>query len=292
VKLWVKFSSIFVIVFCLGLAIAGYICHDFLFDNARASILQEARLMLESTLSVRRYTSEQIRPLIDASRSKDKEFHAQTIPAYAATENFRYLRQSFPEYSYKEATLNPTNLRDRAADWETDIIREFRDNRSRKELEIERETPMGRSLVLARPIFAKTSCLACHSTPSRAPASMIKSYGPANGFGWHDGEIVGAQVISVPMSLPIRMANTAFRTLVTSLILVGAATLIVLNLGIFFLVVRPVTQIARKADEVSKGQLDTPEFPVKGHDEISILGRAFNRMQRSLSQALRMLEQQ
>lgn len=32
------------------------------------------------------------------------------------------MRKSYPDYSYREATLKPTNLMDRANDWETDII--------------------------------------------------------------------------------------------------------------------------------------------------------------------------
>ena len=68
----------------------------------------------------------------------------------------------------------------------------------------ERDTPVGRMLYLARPIQIKdAACLACHSVPSAAPASMVKLYGEANGFGWKHQEIVGAQVVSVPMTLPI-----------------------------------------------------------------------------------------
>jgi hypothetical protein len=54
---------------------------------------------------------------------------------------------------YKEAALNPTNPRDRAVDWEADIINTFRNHPgAAKELVGERDTPTGRSLYLARPI--------------------------------------------------------------------------------------------------------------------------------------------
>ena len=36
--------------------------------------------------------------------------------------------------------------------------------------------------------------------------------------------------------------------------------------------------------------LDVPELPVRGRDEISILAAAFNRMHRSVTAAMRMLE--
>src|SRR5450631_1863442 len=37
------------------------------------------------------------------------QFFPQSIPFYAATEAFNYFREKFPDFSYKEAALNPTN---------------------------------------------------------------------------------------------------------------------------------------------------------------------------------------
>jgi hypothetical protein len=42
---------------------------------------------------------------------------------------------------------------------------------------------------------------------------MIKLYGTANGFGWKMDEVIGAQIVSVPMSLPLKMANATFQSL-------------------------------------------------------------------------------
>jgi hypothetical protein len=44
------------------------------------------------------------------------------------------LRRQYPDYAYKEATLNPANLRHRAVEWEADIIGNFKDNPGSKEL--------------------------------------------------------------------------------------------------------------------------------------------------------------
>ena len=51
---------------------------------------------------------------------------ALTVPAFAATETLRRLNERYPGYDYKEAVLNPTNLRDKADDWETSLIEQFR----------------------------------------------------------------------------------------------------------------------------------------------------------------------
>ncbi len=44
------------------------------------------------------------------------------------------------------------------------------------------------------------------------------------------------------------------------------------------------------ADEISQGRV-VEEIEVKGRDELSLLALSFNRMQRSLARAMKMLEQ-
>jgi len=119
---------------------------------------------------------------------------------------------------------------------------------------------------------------------------MIKAYGSANGFGWKPNEVVAAQIVSVPMALPVGIANRAFRTLMLYLGLVGLGTLVVLDLALVSIVIRPVTRLSRAADEISKGNLDVPELPVQGKDEIAGLASSFNRMHVSLKKAIHLLE--
>jgi len=203
---------------------------------------------------------------------------------------FNTLRKKYPDFSYKEATLNPTNPRDHAVEWETDVVNYFRDDVNHQELSGDRDTPAGRMLYLARPITIKDpACLACHSVPSAAPASMLKLYGESNGFGWKHMETVGAQIVSVPMSLPIRNANNAFKVFMGSLAAIFVVTFIVLNLMLSLMILRPITRMSSAADKISQGDFDVPEFG-KGKDEISILGTSFNRMRRSLQKALKLIE--
>lgn len=248
--------------------------------------------MMGSALAMRTYTSKQVGPLLQQHQAQINTFLAQTVPAYAATESFNYLRTDYPDYTYKEATLNPTNLRDRAVDWESDVIQIFRAHPEQKEFSAERDTPAGRSLFLARPIVAVGPCLQCHNTWHEAPEAMVAVYGKDNGFGWKMGDTVGAQIISVPMSVPLGIADRAFRTLMYSLGGISLATLLLLDLAIVLIVIRPVTRLSKVADQISKGDLSVPELTVKGSDEISELALSFNRMYLSLVKAIRMLEQQ
>jgi protein-histidine pros-kinase len=290
-KLLAKFNLILGLVLGAGLVIAAAVSHYFLQNDAREEVVRQARLMMEAMRSARDYTSKQVKPLLVTQQEHQESFLPQTVPAFAATENFQYLRASYPDYTYKEAALNPTNLRDRAGDWEADIINSFRNHTgAMKEIVGERDTPTGRSLYLARAIQADPPCLECHSTPQVAPAAMIQHYGSNNGFGWRANEIVGAQIVSVPMAVPVQMANRAFQSLVVDLAAVFLVTLILLDVVLLFTVVRPLRRLSAMADQISVGQMDMPELPVKGKDEIAVLAGSFNRMRRSLERALKMLE--
>ncbi len=287
-SLLVRINAAMSLVFIGAAIIAGYCCWSILEANARREVLAEAGLMMDSALATRAYTANEILPLLE--QRVQESFPPQSIPFYAATQNFMKLRESHPEYAYKEATLNPTNPRDRATDWEADIIQRFRNDGTAQEVIGERDTPMGKSLYLARPIRTEPGCAVCHSTPAIAPPTLLARYGRDNGFGWHDNEIVGAQIVSVPFASATESAKRAFKGFMISLVTVFAALFLVLNALLYGLLVRPVRQIVHIADHLSVGDMSAADFPAYGPQEIRSLVRSFNRMRTSLEKALRLLE--
>ncbi|MGA3189527.1 MAG: DUF3365 domain-containing protein [Bryobacteraceae bacterium] len=291
-RLLVKFSAIFTLIFGIGVAIIGALTYRMLQDGAHAQVLAEAQLMMQAMSSVRKYTTVQLLPLLKVEEERTHTFLPQTVPGYAATENFGYLRAQFPAYSYKEATLNPTNPRDRAVDWEADVVNAFRNQPGLKEYSGERESATGPSIYFAKPLAAGAACLECHSTPDVAPPAMIARYGSNNGFGWKEGEIVAAQVVSVPLSVPLEIARSEFRTLLLYLGIVFLGSLAVLNAVLYFTIAKPAARLSDMANRISLGDLDVPELPVKGGDEIADLAGAFNRMRRSLVTAMKMIGDQ
>jgi hypothetical protein len=289
-----KFNLILIPFLLLAFCAVAYVARKMLFEDARQHVIQNARLIMETMLSSRTYTTKQVAPLLqqknfklqtaisefrktldeipkapDVAVSKDirgnakktyllgqqhvldaqqqflesvkgrpeelldTEFHPQSVPAFAATEIFSYLREKFPDYFYKEATLNPTNPRDRATDWESDVVNHFRAGAIQNEFITTRDASTGTAVVLARPIKVNNvSCLECHSTPDKAPAEMIKLYGTANGFNWTLDDIIGAQIVSVPISVPLRTAEETFRRLLIWLSGAFGCILIAANLGV------------------------------------------------------------
>ena len=288
-KLLLKFNLVFVLVFLLGLAVTGVATRRMLERHAQEEVLQHARFLLEKALAVRSYTSKQIAPLLETQMKYG--FLPQSVPAYSATEVIATLQKNHPEYGYKEATLNPTNPRDRALEWEADVIAEFRQAPDSKEFIGQRDTPAGRALYIARPIkIADAACLRCHSTVETAPRTLVEKYGPANGFGWQLGEVVGAQLVTVPMAVPLQRAHAAWTLFMGLLAAVFVAIAVALNGMLWWLVIRPVTQLSRLADRVSLGEMSAPAFRSQARDEIGRLALSFGRMRKSLVQAMRMLE--
>ena len=276
-------------VFIIGLSVAGYIANMILQENAKREVVTQASIMMEGALAIRNYTITEIKPLL--IEQLEQTFLPQTVPSYAATQNFNRLRKTHPEFIYKEAALNPTNPRNRAVDWESDIIQQFRNNTELKEIIGERNTPTGPSLFLARPMqINDASCLNCHSTLGEAPEPLKTLYGTTNGYGWKLNEIVGSQIVSVPLSVPLSNANYVFNVFIFSLASIFVLIFVIINILLRIFVIRPVHRITVIADEISKSGSSKGEFQIKGNDDIAKLSQSFNRMRRSLEKAMEMLK--
>jgi len=284
-----KFNLVMLAAFLFGLALAAGLSWRIVHENARREVLQQAAVMMTEATAIRDYTNDEIGPLL-ADQVKQR-FLPQTIPFWAAQTNMRAVAKQFPDYTYKEAALNPTNPADRATDWESGIIAEFANNPSLGEYISTRETSGGAILSLSRPIrITDKDCLTCHSMPSVAPASMIDLYGTANGFGWKLGDTVGAQIVSVPMRVAVDRANGAFVVYLAALVAVFAVTLVLMNLLLHFVIVKPIRRMSAIASDISLGNMAASEFPERGRDEIASLAASFNRMRRSLANAMKLLE--
>ena len=288
-KLLAKFNLLLFAIFGIGLALVALRSHRFLEKEASEQVLNEAQLLAASASATREYTEDNVSPLLEKTVEHASNFLPQVIPFFAATTTFAQVHKSFPDYSYKEAALNPTNPRDRATDWEADLIDNFRNHPSQSEIAGVRDTPTGKSFYIAHPISAGQGCLQCHSEPNLAPRAMVKRYGSRNGFGWNPNEIVGAQIISVPMSVPERLAAKGFRDLMFNLAGIFLLSIVLIDVGLYFIVIRPLRQISFAADRISTGEVDLDALPASGSDEISRVTQSFNRMHISLRKALDLL---
>jgi len=226
-KLLAKFNIILIITFLIGLLISALYSYKLTNDNALKQVTDQAELIMQQALAVRSYSVKEVRPLVKGDTSK---FHPQTVPAYAATQVANIVRKDRPNYIYKEAVFNPTNLRDQATIEEKAIINGFIQDSSLKKQVGTISSVDGKSLFVAYPIkITNRACLTCHSKPGNAPAAMRAIYGDKNGYGWKLNEVVGTQLVSVPFKLPAELAKKTFYSFLISLTLVFVTLFIVIK---------------------------------------------------------------
>ena len=290
-KLGPRFNVLLALVFVGGLTLSGFALSHILESRAKNEVMSKALVLIQTMNAVRDYTSINIAPLLNPRIDTDSNFIAETVPAFAATEVFQRVRKidDYKDFFYKEATLNPTNPRDKADFFEADLVKRFREESDTKEVSGFRNLPGGQVFYIARPLAVQQeSCLRCHSTPDKAPKSQIASYGTENGFGWKLNDIITTQIISVPAE---EVSNNARRSLVLVMAILLAVFMVIVVAINYLLkrsVIRPIRRMARAAEAVSMGEMAS-EFEQHSRDEIGMLATAFNRMKTSLEISMNLL---
>ncbi|MEP1061222.1 MULTISPECIES: c-type heme family protein [Cyanophyceae] len=220
-------------------------------------------------------------------------FVPESVPTYAVREVFEKLRQheNYANFFYKDATLNPTNIRDKADEFETALIERFREEPDLKELSGFRTLPQGKVFYIAHP-FAITdpNCLQCHTAPEMAPKSQITIYGSNNGFGWQLNDPITAQVVSVPAEAVFDSVNRSLFALMKILFSVFAVVILLINFLLKLTVIQRIKRIAGAAHAISTGEMSV-DFKDNSQDEIGALAAAFGRMKSSLEISIEMLHQ-
>lgn len=286
-----KLNILLLSIFLAIVVLSGLFLSFILERNAEKIVTDKALLLLETMLSVRDYTSTQVNPELAPRLETEENFLPQTVPGYSAREVFEGLRNhpNYQDFFYKEATLNPTNLRDKADDFEAAIVETFRKQSNLQEKVGFRSLPSGDIYYIARPIsVSKESCLRCHSTPEVAPKSQLATYGSENGFGWKLNEIVGAQMVSVPASKVFNEARKLQFSVIGILGLLLLLAVILLNFFLRLTITNPLKKMAQLAQRISTGDL-SEEFKHDSKDEIGMLAASLNRMKVSVQIAMNML---
>lgn len=225
-----NFTFLLVLILVANLIIFSVCLSIILQHNSRNQIASKATTLMETIDSIREYTIAHIQP--ELADELEANFLPETIPNFAARETFDILRQkpNYGDFFFKDATINPFNPRDRADDFETEIIEDFRKRERVRELSGFRPTPNGDLFYLARAIeVSQPSCLECHGEPSAASSSLVERYGSSDGFGWKLNEIVGIKIVFIPVDYFVKQTRRLFFTIA------GVAFLIFLPLSIWLL---------------------------------------------------------
>jgi signal transduction histidine kinase/FixJ family two-component response regulator len=305
-KLGTQFTLLLTLVFLIGIILSGLILWVTVQHQAEEDVSTKAEILTQTMNSVRSYTSNHIKPRLENRLATESEFIREVVPAFSAREVFEQFRDR-PEYHsffYKEATLNPTNVRDQADEFETNIIEQFRRQPKPNPVSGYRTNHRENLFYIARPLAVEqSSCLQCHSNPSLAPKSLINTYGDKNGFGWHLKEVVAAQMVYVPADEVFAQGRRNMRLMMGIFSSIFATAVLLLNGLLKQRVIHPIKQLTAIARKVSTGtmtvqqvsEFDSPSITkvAQRADEPGQLARTFQHMahevaarEQNLSQAV------
>ncbi len=284
-----KFNLAVVITMLIGVLISGYLAYRMEMRQAQERVVHEAEFMLKAAQATRSYTAEQVAPLLETPDHDG--FVRQTVPSYAAQRTLDILERAYPDYSYREVALNPTNPADRPTGWEVQLIRDLRADASKMYVLRQRHTENGALHYLAQPIrITDAGCLECHGEPADAPPALVETYGTVNGFGWRMDEVIGAQIVSVPVTLAYRQARESVYVTVVTQVALFAIVAIVINVTARWFFARPLLLLAEQAERRSRGDLAAPDLPPFATRELESLRRALDRLSHSVAKAIARLE--
>ena len=103
-------------------------------------------------------------------------------------------------------------------------------------------------------------------------------------------QALSARDVTAVIASPLERAQQTFYVFIGSLVIGFTLLGILLNVMLHYVVIKPLRNVSAKADEVSMGGLNVEELQITGQDEVASIGRSFNRMHRSLNNALKMLD--
>jgi hypothetical protein len=302
-----KLTILMITIFLIGILVIGMISYKIFIGYAEQELNGKADLLISTLDSVRKYNSDKITPLLKTQ--SDQAFLRESIPSYATNKVFQIFvntyKNDYGDYIYKNAMLNPTNIKDDlASSEETKIIGILKqqDEELAKEQQ-EKNFYQGYSTIYgekyfytARPIkITNASCLSCHSTLAKAPPSLQALYqkgiyGENNGLGWRLNTVIGTKVVYVPATKVYKVANKNFAIMLSLFIGIFISVLFLTNLWLKKYVVLPINRMTKVAEAVSLGDLEA-NFEKRSDDEIGRLAEAFTRLKESFVIAMRRLTQ-
>ena len=289
-RLGTQFTLLLTLIFLGGIILSGITLSEAMQRKAEDEIITKAEILTQTMNAVRSYTSEHITPLLQDQLETSPTFIREVVPAFSAREVFENFRHQ-PEYRnffYKEATLNPTNYKDKANEFETNLVEQFRKQPDLTKLSGYRNIAGANQFYTARPLQVKSaSCLQCHSRPSVAPKSQIVSFGGENGFNWQLNEIVAAQTVYVPSDEVFAKGHQYLALAMGIFVSIFAAVVLLINGLLKWRVIHPLNQLTAIARSVT-GSMTTEQVSqlesaritrvARRADEPGQLARAFQHM--------------
>jgi methyl-accepting chemotaxis protein len=279
------------LIFIGGILIGGLAVSKALEQRAIGEMSYRGQMAMQMINAVQSYTTNDISPLLTEVGNSETGFIPETIPNLGAKRVLNRLKEDwkYKDFIYKDATLNPTNLDDKADLFEAKLIQKFESDRTLKTWSDFRTQAGNKLFYSAQPlVVTDSSCLKCHTSPNIAPKSHVEKYGTQNGYGWKLNQVIGAQIIYIPASEVFKDSRKALFLFLTIFIIIFALVIFAINYLLRWRVLQPLKPMAQLAEFISQDTATSDEVKVienqglnkvsRRQDELGQLGRVFEKM--------------
>jgi methyl-accepting chemotaxis protein len=283
-----KFVLMMGVLGLVALILIGVASYVFGKKNAMDEAKSKGELIANYIFSSRKYFYDYQRPLINEVIEQDRFYPELMSEFVIASATWEIFKKNLPGYEFKQATINPLQPANTADQDEARIINAFRDKPGMKQQEGVLTRDGNEFYFLAKPIQVEAkTCLHCHGDPQDAPKDQVQIYGIKTGYYWKVGEIVGVDMVYIP----IRQAMAVARQTAAVIMVMGGGILLLALLGVWvFLnarIVAPILRLHKRTEEISLGKdLDKEIDLASAEDELGALALAIDRLRISMHKML------
>jgi two-component system, NtrC family, sensor kinase len=281
-----------VCAFCLG---SAFLLYAHLKEKVILDTYQKGQIVFALMDGIGAYVNDTLRPRmfeVMSSLPGDEFFVAEAM----STTRIRHgvmgsVAEKKPEFLYRRVSPAPRNPANHLDPIHVQRIGEFKTPGQHSEwhgIWFQNRTPY---FSIVKPVYVKGECLKCHGNPENAPSGLIKLYGAERGFGYREGDLMGLESISIPLS----GALEEIHQIAVHVFAIGLCTMFCLFLAIegafLKLVGQPLKYLATRFEDIVNGARPLgEEVPIQTMDEIGELTSSFNTMGRYLAEAQETLE--
>lgn len=268
----------------IGIAFASY---QFSLNNAVEEAKSKGQLVFDYIESSRQFYKQHQRNTIMELIPRDK-FIPELQSGFTLTRGVseKFLKKN-PDYIFKQASLDPLHLPNKADKDDLDIINTFKKQPDKK-YDDGRIIKNGEAYYyVAKPIKVDSKkCLRCHGDIKNAPAEQKTIYGTAHGYNWKLGDIASAYIVYVPLQKSFDLAKKE----AGKLVFIGAVVVAVMMAILWFFfnlyIIDPIGMLEKRATEISLGKNLNETISTSSNDEISSLARSVDRLRISVEKML------
>ncbi|MHC1789874.1 c-type heme family protein [Solidesulfovibrio sp.] len=161
---------------------------------------RKASLVLSQVEAVQAYVREVLRPSMYELLPPDAFILEAMSTSFVTRKVMSDLNAHGDQFRYRRVALGARNPDYEADAFERAVMERFAADPQLTRLEEITARGGEDVFVAARPVRFDASCLRCHGDPAEAPRALLARYGDDRGFWRHAGELVGLDMVTVPVA--------------------------------------------------------------------------------------------